>query len=145
MKDFFVSHGDRLKFVAPPALAAIADAALTLHGQVDAYWHDDGHAIEEVNPIGYLFLSLSPSAFIIAIAFWIIAVLRCHRHSSRVRRQVDVVRNFSIAFFSGACTWLIQFDYGIVWVVVACVSVRIILNPIYFVGRERTFDRAVES
>ena len=117
-------------FLLPPTTAAAADAFFTLNGQADYYW-SSGAQIHEGNPIGYAFLSVSPVAFVSAITLWILAFNVVLLFLARWAAQWTSL-GLMMAHLFGACTWIIQLNYGLVWVLVVCVVTRIAVHPVYF-------------
>ena len=125
---------DRTIFLVCPTVAAMVDAGLTLHGQSSGYWSTNAPSVQEGNPVGYYLLSTSPWVFVWGVAAWVVAfavaLLLMPRH---IAKWVSFAICLSHVF--GASTWIIQFDYGVVWVILFCVIVRIVLDRVYPVRR----------
>lgn len=124
---------DKSLLLIPPTVAAVADTFFTLNGQAGEYWSGGGQ-IEEGNPVGFLLLSISPLVFIAAMAVWILAfntVLLIV--PQRLAYWMSLALMLSHLY--GTCSWIIQQDYGLLWVVLVCVMVRIAVQPVYFAKR----------
>jgi hypothetical protein len=114
--------------IGPVALALI-DAAVTLFGQSLDYW--DGYAtVREDNPVAYAFLRFHPLVFAIGTAIWIsLFTAAIHVLPMALARVVAFVVMLGHAI--GASTWLIRWRFGIVWVLVFLVLVRMLDNLIW--------------
>lgn len=54
----------RAGLVLPPVLLCLLDVGLTLAGQPAAYWAGDAARVDEFNPVGRVFLVVSPWLFL---------------------------------------------------------------------------------
>ena len=107
--------------IAPVAMVVL-DAVVTLRGQSCDYW--DGYAsVRESNPIAYLLLRFHPLLFAIGVALW--AALFT---TAILLLPMTLARLVAIAVMLGhalgASTWLIQWRFGVFWVLALLIVVR---------------------
>jgi hypothetical protein len=100
----------------------VIDAVVTLRGQSCDYW--DGYAtVRESNPIAYVLLRIHPLLFAIGVALWAAlfttAILLLPIALARV-----VAFTVMLAHALGASTWLIQWRFGVLWVLALLIVVR---------------------
>ena len=128
-----MSENSYLKFelAAFPAIAAALDGTLTILGQPATYAQGLFSTAHEMNPVGYLFLSFSPTAFIAGMLFWIgllIATVVSIRDSAA--RQVSLA--ITALHVIGASTWLICLPYGFAWVLLLVSIFRLAVYPRFY-------------
>jgi hypothetical protein len=105
-----------------PAAVCLADVALTLCGQPEAYWQGDFGTANEGNPLPRLFLELHPLAF----AAGVLAYLACLTAFLLLapRRWAVIV---GLAIISGhtvgAASWLLRIEPSGPWLAGAFLAV----------------------
>ena len=122
-------HESIAKSLIPAGLAGL-DGILTVFGQADTYLAGDHSTVQEGNPIGAFFLSLSPSIFLIAIGVWMLTIIALAVFLPP--KLGDVISPLiSIGHAVGASTWLIQLPLGFLWVFSFWLFIRVLVFPFY--------------
>ncbi len=111
------------------AIAAVSDGTATLVGQQPEYFAGQAHP-EELNPIGFFLLSMSPQLFGWTLAAWVIVLvgfvcLAPYRAASWGSLVVTGMHVFGVA------TWLIRLPFGLIYVVLLGCVFRFWVYPRY--------------
>ena len=108
-------HKDHWWLLAAPIIVTVLDASLTLAGQASSYWSTRS-PINEVNPVGYWFLSVHPLFFAFGIALWIAlygaAILFLPKYVALV-----LATAVTLGHTWGASTWLPLWAGVVLWIV----------------------------
>jgi hypothetical protein len=106
-----------------PVALAVADAALTLWGQVPEYWVDGYAVVREHNPVAYGLLRLHPVGFLCGFALWVILfTVAIHKLPSAWARLTAFAVMLGHAL--GCATWLVRWPFGLLAVFALLLVVR---------------------
>jgi hypothetical protein len=117
-------HWDRWWLLLAPIVVTALDAGLTLDGQPPS-------GINEVNPVGYLFLSWGKGAFVAGIVLWIVAYSFFAVILSKYLALV-LVTLVTLGHTWGASTWLPLWADIVLWILSL-----LVLAGIWIWGRTR--------
>ncbi|QEG40665.1 hypothetical protein [Roseimaritima ulvae] len=119
----------KLELAVLPAIAAVSDGTATLVGQQPEYFAGQTDP-EELNPIGFFLLSMSPQLFGWTLAAWVVVLILFVRFAPyRLAAWGSLVVTGLHVF--GVATWLIRVPYGLLWVVLLGCLFRFVVYPRY--------------
>jgi len=125
-----------------PASFAAFDGTITLLGQRAEYWNGYA-AVQEFNPLAYVLLQWHPAVFAIGIIIWI-AFFTVMIHKLPIRYAPIVAFSIMLGHALGAATWLLQYRFGVLYVLLLFVVARALDTLIWERRRSAVVGSGVE-
>jgi hypothetical protein len=130
----------RLRICLGPVAIAVADALVTLHGQPAAYWAHAYSEVYEDNPLARWLLTTHPAAFLVGNLTWVCCILLgILVLPFRAARFVALAVLFGQA--AGVSSWLFRLRFGILWIVLLWLSVRLLVDKVICPRSDLADDR----